>query len=212
MLRDRGRPARRSTLLRGLFAFGLVLGVGAAVTDAQWTDVEYGTGTFVAGSFALQSSTDGTTFTDHPSGSAATLSFTATAMYPGLTVAAPFAVRAATGSVGGTVALSSPATAGNATFLANLNYKVFVDTSSGCTTTSVPSAAGAWIAGNATTYLSGLTTATPNVSRTLPAATAGAPGAPVFYCLIVQLGSTAPSSVQAATASATWTVTGGTPS
>jgi predicted ribosomally synthesized peptide with SipW-like signal peptide len=198
-------------LVRGFLALGLVLGVAAAATDAQWTDQEYGTGTFTAGTFGLQSSADGATFTDHPAGSPASLTFNATAMYPGLTLAAPFAVRTAPGSLGGAVSLASPTTSGDTTFLATLNYKIYADTASGCTPTSTPSSSGTWVAGNATTYLSGLTAATPANTRTLPAASGTTPGNPVFYCLIVQLPLTAPNSVQGATATANWIVTGTPP-
>jgi len=51
--------------VRAVLAGGLVLGVGAAVTLAAWNDSEFATGTFTAGTFNLEGSTDGTTFTDH---------------------------------------------------------------------------------------------------------------------------------------------------
>jgi predicted ribosomally synthesized peptide with SipW-like signal peptide len=201
------RSARVFVAVRAVLALGIVLGVGAAGTAAQWTDQEYGTGTFTTGTLAIQSSADGTAFTDHPAGAAAALTFNASAMYPGLSVAAPFVVRATAGSLGGTLALSTPVTSGNATLLSTLTYKVYTDTTSGCTPTSTPSGTGAWIAGTATTSLTGLTAATPQNTQTLPAATATAPGGPVFYCLIVQLPTTAPNSVQGVTATATWSVT-----
>lgn len=160
----------------------------------------------------MQSSTDGAAFADHPSGSAASLTFDAAAMYPGLTVAAPLVVRAAAGSLGGSVSLSSAATAGNATLVSTLAYKVYVDTVGGCTTTSAPSSSGTWVAGTTTTYVTGLASTVPVNTRSLPAATAGAPGAAVYYCLIVQLPATAPSTVQGATATATWSLTGNPPS
>ena len=62
---------------RAILAGGLVLGVGAAITLANWNDSEFVNGTFAAGIFALEgSSTDGTTFSEHSSaGSAAVLDF-----------------------------------------------------------------------------------------------------------------------------------------
>ncbi|QZQ53690.1 SipW-dependent-type signal peptide-containing protein (plasmid) [Curtobacterium sp. TC1] len=211
-MRATPRRPQRWPVLRSVLAFGLVAGVSVPGTIAQWTDQEYGTGTFTAGSFAMQSSTDGTTFADHPSGSAAPLTFNAAAMYPGLTVAAPLVVRTTAGSLGGTVSLSSATTSGNATLVSTLAYKVYADTVSGCTTTSTPSSSGTWVAGSTTTFVSGLTTAVPSNTRPLPAATSGAPGAAVYYCLIVQLPATAPNTVQGVTATATWSLTGSPPS
>lgn len=54
---------RRKVL--AVLAGGLVLGVGAAITLAAWNDSEFATGTFTAGSFNLQGSTDGTTYAEH---------------------------------------------------------------------------------------------------------------------------------------------------
>ena len=95
---DTAKRRRRSRMIRAILAGGLVLGVGAAVTLAAWNDSEYVTGTFTAGTFNLQgSTTDGTTFTDHPVGSPGTLTFTVAPLLlsPGDTVYAPFAVRLA---------------------------------------------------------------------------------------------------------------------
>ena len=66
---DTAKRRRRSRMIRAILAGGLVLGVGAAVTLAAWNDSEFVTGTFTAGTFNMQgSTTDGTTFTDHPVG------------------------------------------------------------------------------------------------------------------------------------------------
>ncbi|HEY0249822.1 MAG TPA: SipW-dependent-type signal peptide-containing protein [Gryllotalpicola sp.] len=203
---------RASLAVRAVLAFGLVLGVGAAATEAQWTDQEFAAGSFTTGTFAPESSTStaDTDYGAHPSDNPATLDFASTGMYPGQTVAAPFAVRAATGTLGGTVALSLSSSSGSTTLLAALVYRIFADTVSGCTTDSPPSAGGAWIAGSATTFVSGLTTPVPANSRTLPAASATAPGAAVYYCLNVQLPASADNSLQNQTATASWVVTGST--
>ncbi|GEC74299.1 SipW-dependent-type signal peptide-containing protein [Microbacterium maritypicum] len=82
-----------------VLAGGLVLGVGTAVTLAAWNDSEFANGTFTAGAFNLQGSTDGTAYADHDSaGSAATLAFTLPAglvgnMSPTSSVYAGFWVR-----------------------------------------------------------------------------------------------------------------------
>ena len=55
---------RRRRKLLAIASGGLVLGIGAAITLAAWTDRESASGDVKAGSFALESSIDGTTFTD----------------------------------------------------------------------------------------------------------------------------------------------------
>jgi len=84
--------------VRALLAGGLVLGVGAAVTLAAWTDQEWAVGSFGAGSFNIEGSPTGDDgdFADHPSqDGAATLDFEVAAenLSPGDTVAAPFVLR-----------------------------------------------------------------------------------------------------------------------
>lgn len=84
------------TKARAVLAGGLVLGVGAAITLAAWTDTEWATGTFAAGNFGIEGSTNGTTFTENPtSGPAASLSFQVNAdkLSPGDSVYAGFAVQ-----------------------------------------------------------------------------------------------------------------------
>lgn len=87
----------RSRKFKAILAGGIVLGVGAAVTLAAWTDDEWAEGVFGAGSFNVQGSTDGTTFADHESADgAAALTFDLDGggnMSPGDTVAAPFVLR-----------------------------------------------------------------------------------------------------------------------
>ncbi|GAB3666024.1 hypothetical protein GCM10027591_15100 [Zhihengliuella somnathii] len=50
---------------RALLAGGMVLGVGAAVTLAAWTDSEFAEGLFTSGSYNLEGSDDGETYADH---------------------------------------------------------------------------------------------------------------------------------------------------
>ena len=108
----------RSRKVKAILAGGIVLGVGAAVTLAAWTDNEWAEGTFGAGSFNVQGSTDGTTFTDHESeGGAAALTFDLNGgdnMSPGDTVAAPFVLRLdGPTTYDATVALTSAAGGGD---------------------------------------------------------------------------------------------------
>lgn len=86
----------RGRKVRAILAGGLVLGVGAAVTLAAWTDDEWALGEFGAGTFSIEGSTDGTAFAEHPTeGDAAALEFelAPTNLSPGSVVAAPFAMR-----------------------------------------------------------------------------------------------------------------------
>ena len=91
------RPSQKSRKAKALLAGGLVLGVGAAVTLASWTDQEWTEGLFGAGSFNIEGSVDGSEFTDHESAAgAASLVFDlppSTNMSPTDEVAAPFAMR-----------------------------------------------------------------------------------------------------------------------
>lgn len=82
---------------KALLAGGLVLGVGAVVTLASWTDQEWASASFSSGEFVLESSTNGTDFTSHESvDESAQLQFdvpTATNLSPGQKLATPFALR-----------------------------------------------------------------------------------------------------------------------
>ncbi|KAM9861906.1 hypothetical protein ACI1US_02240 [Leucobacter sp. BZR 635] len=89
------------TRARALLAGGLVLGVGAAITLAAWTDNEWARGIFGSGSFGIEGSTDGSAFSDNPTtGDAAQLSFAVGAdnLAPGSEVYAGYAVRLQAGS------------------------------------------------------------------------------------------------------------------
>jgi predicted ribosomally synthesized peptide with SipW-like signal peptide len=86
-----------------VLAGGLVLGIGAASTLAAWTDQEQTQATFTAGIFRLMSSTNGSTFEDHTS-NVATLTFTGGMMSPGSLHNAFLDVKTTgTSTLGGTV-------------------------------------------------------------------------------------------------------------
>ena len=162
--------------------------MGAAITLAAWTDQEWATGTFGAGSFNIQSSVDGEeeSFTDHTSqGNAATLRFDLPGtdnMAPNDTVAAPFVLRldAATtynATVELTVATLHTDNNANAN---NLTYSIIlVDDVTACT----PGATGTEIA--AETQLGTVGTTTPFALT--PGAESSA-GAPVTLCFQVTAG------------------------
>lgn len=90
------RTNRGWTKARAVLAGGLVLGVGAAITLAAWTDNEWAVGLFGSGKFGIEGATNGTTFTDHPDSSGpAQLAFQVNAdnLTPGDVVYAGYAVR-----------------------------------------------------------------------------------------------------------------------
>jgi predicted ribosomally synthesized peptide with SipW-like signal peptide len=169
--------------VRALLAGGVVLGVGAAVTLAAWTDQEWATGTFAAGSFNIEGSTDGTAFTDHTSeDGAAVLDFQIGAdnLSPTDIVAAPFVLRTdAETSYSATVALTSASGDGDAA--GDLTYGIVQVADVGACT---PEATGTQIVPAQT----GLDSIAGAAEFALEAGTGGAAGAPVTLCLQVTAG------------------------
>ncbi len=181
--------------VRAILAGGLVLGVGAAVTLAAWNDSEFATGTFSAGAFNLEGSTDGTTYSEHASiGAAATLPFTApvTNLSPGDVVYAPFAVRLdATTTNNATVTVSNAATTGTVT---NLTYTLIQPSSFGCsagTTGTTLVAAGTAVSSVPGSPTFALLMGTPPTIA----------GAPAFLCFKVTAGA---GLAQSQTGTVTW--------
>lgn len=89
-----------SKKFKAILAGGLVLGIGAAVTMASWTDEEWASASFSSGEFVLESSTDGETFKSHTQvgdGQSSQLQFDLDTedLGPGQKLAAPFALRLA---------------------------------------------------------------------------------------------------------------------
>jgi predicted ribosomally synthesized peptide with SipW-like signal peptide len=159
--------------IRAVLAGGLVLGIGAAVTLAAWNDSEFAQGTFTAGTFNLEGSTDGAAFAEHATSSAAaTLDFSVTPdnLAPGDTVDTPFAVRLDAASTrDATVTLS---TEGSTGALAGLTYSLTQSDDFGCgePVTSTP------VSGHA------LGTTPGNVTFALDQGTGPGAGAPVNLC------------------------------
>jgi len=117
----------RGRRIKAMLAGGLVLGVGAAITLAAWTDNEFITGTFTAGQFNLQGSTDGTDYDDHPSADdAAVLSFSTPFdnLAPSETVYAGFWVRLAAGTTT-PAQLQLVGFAGTGTANSELSYAIY---------------------------------------------------------------------------------------
>jgi predicted ribosomally synthesized peptide with SipW-like signal peptide len=195
---DTSRRTKRKIL--AILAGGLVLGVGAAVTLATWNDSEFATGTFTAGSFNVQGSTDGTTFADHPStGNSAAISFSTgfDSMSPNDVVAAPFVLRLDNTSTSNASAIITSAD-GSGSGVANFTYGIVeVASVAGCT----PGAAGTATIVPAGTALTAFTGAAPFA---LADGTGGTPGASVDLCIQVTAGA---GLVQGSTATGVWGIT-----
>lgn len=185
-------PENKAPKVRAILAGGLVLGVGAAITLAAWNNSEFGQGTFTAGSFNLQGSTNGTTFTENPVDSPATLGFTTnpTNLAPGDVVSAPFAVRLDGASSNDATVLVS--TSGSTGALTGLTYELTQTSGFGCGEAVTETL----VAGGQT-----LGSTPANVTFALSQGAGSDPGAAVNLCFKVTAGSTLP---QAQTGSTTW--------
>lgn len=89
--------ALKSRKARAILAGGVVLGIGASMTLAAWSDSEWATGTFGTGGFTFQGSTNGSDFSEHAEqAEAAALNFTVDAsdLTPGASVEATYWVKA----------------------------------------------------------------------------------------------------------------------
>lgn len=79
---------------RALAAGGAVLGLGAVVTLAAWSDSEFVEGTFGTDNFGIQAATDYESFGEHAEkGSALALTLPDTTLVPGETIALPYQIR-----------------------------------------------------------------------------------------------------------------------
>ena len=189
---EQDRRDRRRRKVAAILAGGLVLGVGAGVTLAAWSDSEFATGTFTSGTFDLEGSTDGTNFSNHTSSAgAAALSFSVPLnnLAPGNAVYAPLSVRLAAGTTSAAaLKLSSIETTDvSGTNSLNLSYAVYklASATTTCDATNV-ALAGAAIASEPV-----LTSSTTITSGTVPLAI-GSPvtnaGATERLCIVVTAG------------------------
>ncbi|MDL9978993.1 SipW-dependent-type signal peptide-containing protein [Microbacterium candidum] len=215
--RDRARRRRRLRWMRAraLLAGGLVLGVGASITFAAWTDSEYATTTVASGRFGIVGAVNGgSTFTDHATTPGATLTFSPalTAVYPGsgagfTTVQIRTAAVAAGGfdSVPGVVRMQT-STAATGNLASALVYAVrVVPSGSSCNEALFANATAPVIVPNATPLTTSVPTA-PDMPQTLQAAG----GSTVTFCVRIELPTTAPDTSQNGTASVVWLFAGAT--
>ena len=186
---------KRKGIIRAILAGGVVLGVGAAVTLAAWNASEFATGTFQAGTFKIEGSTDGTTYAAHPTAPGATLAFSTgvSNLSPNATTYAAYWVRLGAGTTSNaTVTVQSGGTTGTVT---NLTYSMIQLAAAG---TCNASATGT------TLVTAGTAVGTVPASVTFPLAV-GSPttqaGTAVQVCIVVTAGS---GLQQGQTGAATW--------
>lgn len=191
---DSDRRRRRKALLAG----GLVLGVGATMTLAAWSDDVFVSGTFAAGNFGIQGAVDSSasSWAEYDtSGTAASMSFTVnpTAMTPGASVYAPLSLRVdpAKNSYAANVTLptaptgpTTPSTA-NTAFFNNLQISLFNVPPANCNQAGVSAATPIAPFSNAA-----LSTTTSSTITTLPTSSA-----PYSMCFRITLKSDAPTTV-----------------
>ncbi len=192
MTHDTTQRRRALAVLAG----GLVLGVGAAVTLAAWNDSEFAKGSFTAGSFNLEGSTDNTNYAEHPTdGAAAAVNFSGNFgnLSPGDKVAAKFFVRLDAATTSTATLMAAGVATGSTANDAHLSYSVHA---LGVSDTCDTSVTGNVVASGAT--LNALTAGT---APTLDIGTGSNAGAPVQLCVVVTAGS---GLVQGGAANATW--------
>lgn len=201
--------SRVFTKVRALLAGALVLGVGATMTLASWTDQEFATGSFSASRFDTQSSIDNSAWADNTSAPGATISFSGSGMSPDTHRYGYVLIRTKANSVGGTLTFAAPAVTNGVTdttpFLgAALQYRAVAITGAACSASSF-TGSPTWIVGGTSSYASLATAGSTGVA--LAAATATLPGAASGYCFDVYLPSGADTALQGKSATVTWTVT-----
>jgi len=144
------RKAVNKRKVRALLAGGLVLGIGAAVTLAAWTDNVFGDAQFKTGSWNLQGSFDGlTTWGEYQvDASAGHFQFSTgfDALSPGTTVYAPVALRIGpTASTSGATVQLLGATGGDTDLKPALRYSVYRGVPSTTCTAAGIGAGTAWV-------------------------------------------------------------------
>ncbi|QZQ53628.1 SipW-dependent-type signal peptide-containing protein (plasmid) [Curtobacterium sp. TC1] len=178
-----GRRNKKKTIL-AVLAGGLVLGVGAVVTLAAWQDDEFAHGTFTSsGDFQLLGQVDAAEgFTDHATSPGGELSFdlNASSLAPNMVSYSPYGVELAAGTtVPATVTVTAGATTGT---VDDLTYGIYAVDAFTCDAAAVTGGTAVVPEGTA------ITTVPADTAFDLGAATADAPGAPQYLCLVVTTG------------------------
>lgn len=197
------------TKVRAALAGALVLGAGATMTLASWTDTEFATGSFATSRFDTQSSIDNSVWADNTSAPGATITFAGTGMSPDTHRYGYVLIRGKANSVAGTLTFAAPTVTNGATdaspFLGSaLQYKAVAISAAGCSSSTFSTGTPTYIVGSAAAYTSLAAAGSTGVA--LPAATAS-PGAPAGYCFDVYLPAGADTQLQGKSVTVTWTVT-----
>lgn len=208
------RITQRTRKVFALLSAGLVVGVGASLTLASWTDTEWvfggldGDANVGTSAFEVQQSTiapfGAGTWVDRESNPGGELVFTtgALALAPGESVYAPVALRTTADSLGGSVTLNAAVAAAgiivndtDGLLWAALQQRVVTDTA--------PFTCDATAFGSRTPFAVGaLGTAAATTAQTQ--ALAAASGSTQFYCVEVTLPSGSPDTLQGRTVAPAW--------
>ncbi|SDT10615.1 SipW-cognate class signal peptide [Brevibacterium siliguriense] len=193
------RRKARGRRVKAILAGGLVFGVGATATVAAWTDSEEASGSFEAGRFNIELSTDGQwTGTNE-------MTFNAGAMYPGQKVYAPVSVRTTSNtSLDGKLTVSAGGISDPNVFASALTYRAVARSTSSvaCNSDNFPGP-GSFVFGSAAGAIPLSSTPAAGTTQTLKAASASVQD----YCFEVSLPSGTSSDAQGLSASHTWTFT-----
>lgn len=194
------RKRLRNRQIKAILAGGLVFGVGATATVAAWTDTETSKGEFTAGKFNIEVSVDGTNWTTtNPS-----MTFSATAMYPGQKVYAPVFVRTTDGTtVGGKLTVAPNGITGPNAFASALTYRAVARTPEGsgvmCNASNFPGPGNVIIGQSSGVPLSSKPTGLPTQNLASRGTSVQA------YCFEVELPTGASNNAQNQSATHTWT-------
>lgn len=173
------------------------------MTLASWTDDEVAQGTFSASQFALQSSLNNSTWTDHTVAAPAAMTFAGTGMSPSAVRYASIGIRTTTGSVPGTISLGGGVPTVTTDLTAALKYRVVAKAAPTCAGADFTTGTPVFVAGTSAAPVP-LTTA-----GTGPLVISGNQAAPVWLCFQVTMDANAANALQSAAASVVrWTVTG----
>jgi predicted ribosomally synthesized peptide with SipW-like signal peptide len=190
---------RTFTRVRAVLAGALVLGVGASVTLASWSDSEYAAGQFTASTFRLESSTETIAWRDSTS-TGASLVVNATGLSPESSKFAWLKIRTtAASTLGGKVTLTGSTPDGDLS--PALEYRAVL-TDAACDSSAFSTAA-TYIGGSSSTYLPAA-----SVQGTPVAVPVGAPLDELSYCFDVRIKAGADTSYQGKSATVTWLFTG----
>ena len=200
MARHRAPVQRRGfARTRAVLAGAVVLGVGASITLASWTDDEYASGSFAASTFNTESSTVAGVWASNTSSPGAALAFNASGMSPSVSYYAWINIRtSAASTVGGTVQLASSATSGG--LVPVLEYRAV--RTAATSTTCDPTAFGGsptYVAGGSASYLA--VTAVPG---TPVVSNISSPSGELRFCFETRVQAGATNSYQGTSATVTW--------